>query len=388
MSNDVTQLRGITWDHVRGVAPIRAATEEFENARPDLSISWEARSLKDFEDYPVELLAQTYDLILMDHPFVGTTAEKASLVPLDEWIPAEYLDDQRKNSVGSSYHSYVWDGHQWALAVDAASQVSAYRSDLLDSVGMDPPRTWNEVFELAEALPEGVEIGMTLNPTHAYCCFLAVCANIGGQDFWDGRTEIDLDLGRESLGFLRRTLPIVHHRSIQMSPIKMLDLMSSTDEVAYVPLIFGYSNYARAGFAPRLVRFTNIPSTHEQPVGGVLGGVGLAVSSKSEHVQEAVDFAAYVGSGECQTGLYFDSGGQPGYREAWTDRRINDESNGFFERTLDTLDLAYMRPRWPGYNRFQEQIGEVVHQFLRDGGDGKKTVRTINLMYGEHVDAG
>jgi multiple sugar transport system substrate-binding protein len=152
-----------------------------------------------------------------------------------------------------------------------------------------------------------------------------------------------------------------------------------------VPLIFSYSNYARDGFAPHLVRFTGIPSTREEPTGSVLGGVGLAVSSRSRHKREAVDFATYVASREYQLGLYFDSGGQPGYRAAWTDPRINELSHGFFEGTLETLNLAYVRPRRLGYIRFQERASEIVHEFLRKGGDSEKVILTLNRLYGEAV---
>lgn len=379
----MVQLRGMTWDHIRGVAPIQAATEEFTHARPDVNISWEARSLKDFEDYPIEPLAERYELILMDHPFVGAAAEKQVLVPLDEWLPAEYLADQKNNSVGPSYDSYTWAGHQWALSVDAAAQVSAYRADLLGDIGAEPPQTWAEVFELIEILPSDVKVGMTLNPTHAYCNFLALCVSVGGRDFWAEPTGIDLETGRESLEFLRRLLPLVHQNSTKMSPIKLLDLMSRSDEVAYVPLIFGYSNYARAGFAPHPVHFMDIPYTHGEPIGGVLGGVGLAVSNYSSHKQDAVDFAAYVGSKECQLGLYFESGGQPGYRMAWTDPRVNQQSNDFFVDTLQTLDLAYTRPRRPGYNAFQEEASRVIHRFLHNDSHGEEAIHALNRLYRE-----
>lgn len=383
----MVQLQGMAWNHVRGVAPMKAATEEFRRARPDVNISWDARSLKDFEDYPIEPLAERYDLILMDHPFVGAAAEKQLLVPLNEWLPAEYLADQMDNSVGPSYESYTWAGHQWALAVDAAAQVSAYRADLLDDIGAEPPRTWKEMLELVEILPSDVKVGMTLNPTHAYCSFLALCVSIGGRNFWTESTGIDLEVGTESLEFLRRLLPLIHQDSTEMSPIRLLDLMSRGDEVAYVPLIFGYSNYARFDFAPHLVQFMDIPCTRGEPIGGILGGVGLAVSNYSRHKQEAVDFAAYVANGECQLGLYFESGGQPGYRAAWLDSRVNQQSNNFFSDTLRTLDLAYIRPRKPGYNTFQEKAGKVIHQFLCNGGDGEEVVRTLNQLYGE-VDGG
>ena len=65
-------LQGMAFDHPRGFAPMRATSEKFQVSNPDLRISWDARSLKDFEDYPIEKLAEKYDLIMMDHPFIGS----------------------------------------------------------------------------------------------------------------------------------------------------------------------------------------------------------------------------------------------------------------------------------------------------------------------------
>ena len=92
-------LLGMAFDHPRGFAPMRATSEKFQVSNPDLRISWDARSLKDFEDYPIEKLAEKYDLIMMDHPFISGVESKA-LVPLDEHVPAEYLEDQASTASG------------------------------------------------------------------------------------------------------------------------------------------------------------------------------------------------------------------------------------------------------------------------------------------------
>ena len=64
------------------------------------------------------------------------------LLPLDELLPPAAIRDQAENTVGPSYESYLADGHLWAMAIDAACQVSSYRADLLDD---QPPRTWDEI---------------------------------------------------------------------------------------------------------------------------------------------------------------------------------------------------------------------------------------------------
>jgi multiple sugar transport system substrate-binding protein len=387
-SGPVIHLRGMAFDHPRGFAPMKAATEKFQLSNPSARISWDARSLKDFEDYPIENLAERYDLIMMDHPFIGSCVKSKALVPLDEHVSAEYLNDQERHSVGPSYQSYSWEGHQWALAVDAAAQVSAYRPDLLEARNLRVPETWDEMFELVEALPEETKIGLTLNPTHSFCTFITLCANINENEALKEATGVDLSVGEEALNFLRRLVPVIHEVSLRADPIQMSELMSRSNEVAYVPFMFGYSNYARPGFAPHIIHYTDIPSTRSEPSGSVLGGVGLAVSAYSEHRQVAIDFALFVAAQECQRGIYFESGGQPGHRAAWTDPTVNQRASGFFEDTLRTLDLAYLRPRHVGYPAFQGRAGESIGGFLWNGGNAREVIKTINRLYKETKTTG
>jgi multiple sugar transport system substrate-binding protein len=374
-------LRGIAFDHPRSWAPLRATADQFSSRHPEIEISWDARSLKDFEDYPIEKLVRKYDLVILDHPFIGTAADKELLVPLDEHVSAEYLADQEKNSVGPSHSSYSWGGHQWALAVDAAAQVSAYRPDLITDMGLEVPATWDDVFELTDALPESSEICLPLNPTHSYCSFVTLGANLGADGFWDEAEGIDPWVGEEALELLRRLAGLAHESSLELDPIQTLDLMSRGQEVAYAPLIFGYSNYARPRFAPHVVRFADIPSAREEPAGSILGGVGLAVSAFSKHGQAALRYALCVAAEGCQKGLYFSSGGQPGHRAAWSDTEVNLQSNGFFQSTLRTLDLAYLRPRYPSYPNFQEQAGHIVHRFLEDREKASNTIGALNRLH-------
>lgn len=373
------QLRGITYDHPRGFEPLKASTVKFQKEHPDVSIHWDIRSLKDFEDYPVELLVKKYDLIILDHPCIGTCVKKELLVPLDEWLPTNFLEDQKKNSVGGSFSSYHWEGHQWALAIDAAAQVSAYRADLLEKYNVPVPKTWEELFELIRILPK--RVGIPLNPTHAYCSFLTLCAQIGGIHFWDELRGINPEVAEKSLNTLKQLVPFLHPVSLTANPIQMSDMMSHSDEIVYVPLMFGYSNYARLGFAPNVIHFIDIPTMNTEPEGSVIGGVGLALSSYSQHKQDALDYMLYVLDGECQRGLYFESGGQPGHRSAWVDPLINKQTHGFFENTLRTLDLSYTRPRMDGYITFQEEAGGIIHSFLRNECTSSEAIDNLTRLY-------
>jgi multiple sugar transport system substrate-binding protein len=72
-------------------------------------------------------LARRYDLIVLDHPFAGQIAASGCLLPLDDLVAG-----QDAAFIGPSLVSYRLVGHIWALPIDAACRIAAYRPDLLD----------------------------------------------------------------------------------------------------------------------------------------------------------------------------------------------------------------------------------------------------------------
>lgn len=383
------QLRGMTWDHERGYAPLVALSKLFSDNHPHVRLQWDRRSLKDFGDFPVDKLAEQYDIIMIDHPHVGICAEQEVLVQLDRFIPEPYLLEQERSAVGPSYRSYQWKGHQYALAVDAAAQVSAYREDLMR--GRPLPKTWDQVMALSTSAAGAV--GWPLCPTDAMCSFLTLCADAGGFQFFDTISGIRTDAGVAAISRLFDILPHLHSSSLSMNPIQMFDHMVGNSDIAYVPLAFGYTNYARAAFGNKRLRYTDIPSSSGKPKGSLLGGVGIAVSSHSQHVSLAVAFAMLVADPLMQRTAYFQAGGQPGHAAAWTDEEVNEIGGRFFADTWQTLQHSYMRPRNRAFPAFQEQAGVLLHEALgrRLAGeqvDAAEIVKEMNLLYRELLKEG
>ncbi|MFB9275743.1 ABC transporter substrate-binding protein [Cohnella cellulosilytica] len=380
----MTTLRGITWDHARGYEPVRAASEEFRRLRPDIRIEWEKRSLKDFGDSPVDVLAREYDLLMIDHPHVGISSAQGALAPLDLYLPADFLADQAAHAIGPSYRSYEWNGHQWALAVDAAAQVASYRPDLIGQEEL--PRSWAEVEALARSLPPGRRVGWPLCPTDAMCSFLTLCAGEGGDAFFSETDGIPRRTGEAALERMLRLLPLLHESSLASNPIQMYDRMAKEDDIVYVPLAFGYSNYARSGFAGKLLRFADIPGEDGRPRGALLGGVGIAVSASSSDIPSAVEFVRFLAGGELQRTLYARHEGQPGHGSAWRDAEVNRYTHGFFADTYATLAASYLRPRHAAFPAFQERAGALLHEALvrfrqGKGADRSQLIADMNRLY-------
>lgn len=371
-------LNGITWGHSRGITPLFATAQRFSELHPDVEINWKKRTLQEFADYPIEKLTKEYDLLIIDHPWVGCAAATKCVLPLDEYLPKKYLDDQLKNSAGYSHLSYYHSGHQWALAVDAATPVASYRSDLLENNDTPVPGTWSEVISLAK---KG-KLAVPSIPIDLLMHFYMFCGAHGNVPFLNEDEVVNQETGLKALDSMKELWSLVSKKMFECNPIAIAEIMSSTDDFWYCPFAYGYSNYSRRGYARSLLKYTHIIGFEsDQPFRSTLGGTGLAVSSFTKNKEWAVRFAEWVASSQIQSTLYVQNGGQPGHRSAWISEEVNRNCNDFFSNTLSVIDGAYVRPRYNGYLHFQDHAGVPLQKYLLDGGSPWKVLEEMNKLY-------
>ncbi|MFG3257207.1 hypothetical protein [Streptomyces sp. NPDC048172] len=404
---DPSRLRGITWDHPRGIDALRAAGAEFERGT-GVAIEWTVRSLREFEETPVAELAGEYDLVALDHPFIGDAVDAGALMPLDPVFSADELCERDEDSAGPSHASYRWQGRQWGGAVDAACMVGAHRAGAVDRAEI--PARWDDVSAFVRR--HGREaVLLAANPTHLWGTVLSLCeaeANtaVGPRDRWrrgaDGRPEwwgdagVDPALLGEAVERARRLLTLCDPASLGADPIAVLERIADS-RALYCPLVFGYVTYARPGARDALVAFTDAPRLGDDPVGTLTGGVGLAVSSRPAPApgpdpdaggnagRDAAAFVRLATSARTQGGVAHDAGGQSGRRSVWRDGRVNDEVTGFYRDTLATMDRSFLRPRLPGYPAYQRAAAETLHRGLVNGERGHDLVTELGNLWRKHV---
>lgn len=376
----MTELRGITWDHTRGYLPMVATSQRFSEIHPDVTVCWEKRSLKQFGDLALNELIEQYDLLVIDHPFIGAAAAQQILLPLEQFFSAAFLEDQATNCVGKSNASYIFSGSQYALAIDTAAPISGWRPDLLEKAGCAAPTTWSELLELAKrgmVAISGTRIDMLM---HLYM----VCIGLGEEPFSKREAFASHDVAVRALEMLRELAQTVSPDFSALNPIMVWERLANGDAEAYCPFAYGYSNYSRDGYAKHWLDVGGLVSIEgDSRCRSTLGGTGLAISSRCRDTETAMEYARYTAGAECQTQLYFESGGQPGYRAAWRDDEVNRRCHGFFHKTLSTLDEAWLRPRWNGYHHLQDEAAILVHRYVWQGGDARALVSMLNEMAGK-----
>lgn len=370
-------LRGMTWDHSRGVDPMLATSAAYAKLHPSVEITWEKRSLQAFADRPIGEMAAAYDLMVIDHPHVGEVAGSGNLVAFDTIGRDADLATLAAQSVGPSHPSYNFGGHQWGLAIDAATPVASFRPDQIDAA----PKSWDGVIGLANA----GKVAVALIPINTLMTFFGLAKNLGYVVAEDPGALMNRSQAEEVLCHVGELAAKVDPHCLTLDPIGVLEWMGRTKNAPpYCPFGYGYTNYSRDGYCEFPITFANAPGFGDNgPRGTVIGGTGIAISSQCKHIDVAADYAFWIAGADCQTGIFFESGGQPGNAIAWDADATNAQCRNFFRNTRETLETVWLRPRYDGYMRFQERGGDILHAFLRGETSQIATLDRLDAAYRE-----
>ncbi len=361
------KLIGMTWDHPRAFDSLVAASAEYE-ARTGVAITWEKRSLQAFADVPIDRLARTYDLIILDHPHVGQIAESGCLRPLPA-MPASA-------SLGGSVECYHWRGQSWAWPVDAACQMAVIRPDLATGF----PACWEQVMG-----PGGADFRLLtpLKPVDAFDMMLTLVASRGEVALAASPDEFcSRDNGLLALTVLKRLFRLGPAEAAGWNPIQVLEILSESDDFAASPCLFGYINYARPGFRRHALSYVDLPVF--DGIGArraILGGAGIGVSALRGQGDAAQDFAAWVTSAPVQSGVYLANEGQPAHLAAWQARRHDPAHAGFLDGGFETIRTAWTRPRDQWFLHFVDEICEIFPDFFLRDQDEAAFLDRLNALY-------
>jgi len=353
------KLRGMTWDHRRATDPLTHTMPLFQKRHPDIDIEWSARPLAGFEFTSVDALAEDYDLIILDHPFMGAVASSGSLASLNE------IDGlSREQFVGPSLDTYRMKGSLWALPVDAACQIAVSRPDLMSTLGSEAPKSWTELIALgAKARRKAMRLAIGLAGVHSLMTFFTLRANLGTpcataqeEPFADRHTA------RAVFGLIRELLEFCPPEVYGWNSIRLHDEMVARDDLVFCPAVYCYATYAESD-QRRPLRFHDLPGPTGSS-GSTIGGTGLAISSKCKHRQAAFDYLRFAAELSTQH-AFAEHHGQPARREPWLDEAINARFGGCYLGTLATMEGCWIRPRYKGYLAFQDRAGELVEAHLR-----------------------
>jgi multiple sugar transport system substrate-binding protein len=338
-------------------------------------VRWDRQPLEGFESRPLRTLADGYDLVVIDHPGLGEAVRDEALLPLDQLLSVAELAACAAVAAGRSFASYQFAGQQWALPIDAAAQVSVGRADLTD----DQPVNWEDACHWSRRQRTAVCLG----GPHALLMFSAICVALGAPpaDSPESGTLVDPDTGLAALEIMADLLAHADPALAGQNPIAVLDAMAADDGPVYCPLVYGYVTYQRPRPGGRPLAAFDAPAGPGGGIGSVLGGTGIAVTRSCANLAAARSLLLRLVSSDVQVGRYAELGGQSADRRAWLDPAADARAGGFYSATYQTIEAAWVRPRFAGYVEFQAAASAVLRDGLSAGKRHRALVDTINQAF-------
>ena len=307
-----------------------------------------------------------YDVIQADYIFVKGWAKAGHLEPLDNWLSAEVLTDYWNDVPASVKEMYDWQGHPVGMGTIGNSQKFVYNTAALKSVGLDAPKTWDELLSAAEAIKAagndtyGFTAGLE-KLVKATGVWLPIFISNGGQVFDDSmHPQINSQAGKDALAYLLKlvnTMPPGGSAYTEGDEIKSIATgLAALDPVAWVP--DGYTTASPD--VQKSIEFGLQPagSDGSKPV---MGGLGLTVSAYSKHKADAAAYVAWFNSKKVQADLIVANGGQPVRASAW---EANAGAQPWFKAQADNLAAAWVRPQIPEWSQVDTAIGTAMSQAL------------------------
>ena len=167
-----------------------------------------------------------------------------AVIPFEDLVTPAQLDLLEATSVGASHDSYLYKGKHWALAIDTAAQVSAFRPDKADR----SPVFWYEVFELAKQK----QLLWAHKPVDAFSTFATLMAQKDAP--LEGNAHfINQEMALEVIEFMVELASLVPDFCATSNPIDIAEALSGSDDFAYGICMYGYSNYSREGFRKNIL---------------------------------------------------------------------------------------------------------------------------------------
>ncbi|RDW20725.1 ABC transporter substrate-binding protein [Oceanobacillus chungangensis] len=248
-----------------------------------------------------------------------------------------------------------FNGKQWAMPQYTDAGVFYYRTDIIE----EPPTTWDELIEQANALKgqEGTEFGYIMQAAQYEGLItnaIEFIASYGGQVI-DEENNVVVD-SPETVKAIEKMKEVVGSDFV---PGNILNFQEIDTENAFIegksvfarnwPYMQSSSNDEEKSKIAGKVAMTTLPAG-DAGNAAALGGWMTMINRYSEHPEEAWEFVKFISGEEGQKITAVNGGRAPTLKALYDDQEVKDASELFANPDfIAVLDSAVSRPVSPIY---------------------------------------
>lgn len=353
-------------------ADVRAMTEAFTKANPDVTVELEFVPYEGLHDKTV--LAQGsgggYDVVLFDVIWPAEYAANSVLLDVTDRI----TDEMKAGVLPGAWTTVEYDGKRYGMPWILDTKYLFYNKEMLEKAGFDaPPRTWEELAAQAAAMKEK---GIVERPVvwswaqaeAAICDYTTLLSAFGGS-FLDaeGKPAFQSGGGVDALAYMTSTMEsgITNPNSKEYLEEDVRRVFQNGEAAFALNWTYMYNlanNPADSQVAGKVGVVPAPGVAGKSEVSAVNGSMGLGVTTTSQHPDEAWAYVVHMTSQETQNAYAKLS--LPIWAASYEDPAVTGGQEELVAAAKAGLAAMYPRPTTPKYQELSVALQQAVQQAI------------------------
>ena len=351
-------------------ADVRAMTEAFSKANPDIKVNLEFVPYEGLHDKTV--LAQGsggYDVVLFDVIWPAEYASNNVLVDVSSRI----TDDMKKGVLPGAWTTVAYDGKSYGMPWILDTKYLFYNKEILEKAGIkSPPKTWDELAEQAKIIKDkgilATPISWSWSQAEAAICdYTTLVSAYGGEFLKDGKPAFQSGGGLDALNYM-----VTSYSSGLTNPNSKEFLeedvrkVFQNGEAAFAlnwTYMYNMANDPKDSKVAGKVGVVPAPGVAgKSEVSAVNGSMGLGITTASKHPEEAWKFITFMTSQETQN--QYAKLSLPIWASSYDDPAVTKGQEELIAAAKLGLAAMYPRPTTPKYQELSTALQQAIQEAL------------------------
>ncbi|MEI4482725.1 MULTISPECIES: extracellular solute-binding protein [unclassified Phyllobacterium] len=352
-------------------ADVRAMTESFTKANPDISVNLEFVPYEGLHDKTV--LAQGsgggYDVVLFDVIWPAEYATNKVLLDVSDKITPE----MKSGVLPGAWTTVEYEGKRYGLPWILDTKYLFYNKEILQKAGIaNPPRTWAELSEQAKIIKDkgllSTPIAWSWSQAEAAICdYTTLVSAYGGSFIKDGKPVFQTGGGLDALNYM-----VESYKSGLTNPNSKEFLeedvrrVFQNGEAAFAlnwTYMYNMANNPKDSKVAGKVGVVPAPGVEgKSTVSAVNGSMGLGITSTSKQPDEAWKYIAFMTSQATQN--QYAKLSLPIWTSSYDDPAVSKGQEELIAAAKTGLAAMYPRPTTPKYQELSTALQQAVQESL------------------------
>ena len=352
-------------------ADVRAMTEAFTKANPDVTVNLEFVPYEGLHDKTV--LAQGsgggYDVVLFDVIWPAEYATNKVLVDVTDKITPE----MKSGVLPGAWTTVEYDGKRYGMPWILDTKYLFYNKEILEKAGIkNPPKTWAELAEQAKTIKDkgllATPIAWSWSQAEAAICdYTTLVSAYGGSFLKDGKPVFATGGGLDALNYMvdsyKSGLTNPNSKEFLEEDVRRVFQNGEAAFALNWTYMYNMANDPKDSKVAGKVGVVPAPGVEgKSTVSAVNGSMGLGITTTSKHPEEAWKYITFMTSQATQN--QYAKLSLPIWSSSYDDPAVSKNQEELIAAAKVSLAAMYPRPTTPKYQELSTGLQQAIQEAL------------------------